>query len=524
MRHLIQLCLLSVLLLALPAVLQAQFTFTTNNGDITITGYTGTNLSVTIPDTINGLPVTAIGNLALVESPSLTSITIGTNVTSIGYEAFYLCAFTNLTIPEGVVSIGDRAFYYCTSLNDINIPGGVTSIGDQVFYSCSRLTDITIGTNVTSIGHEAFRDCTNLTHVALPSNANNIGIAAFFDCTSLTNIAIPGSVTNIGNYAFNNCTSLASVTIPTNLTDIKIGAFWGCAQLVNVTIPTNVNQIEDEAFASCGLTNITLPYNITNIGNAALANCPSLSAITVDGGNLFYSSAAGVLFDKSQTTLIQFPGGKGGAYVVPDSVTNISGAVFFACNKLTSVVIGTNVTSIPDGLFEYCTNLTSVTIPNRVTSIGIFAFLDCSSLTNLTIPSNVTNVGNQAFSYCPSLAGLFFMGNAPANVGLDIYNSTAYYLPGTAGWENFAQTTGISTALWLPQMQTADSSFGVQTNQFGFNISWASDQTVVVEACTNLSKPDWQPVQTNTLTTGLAYFSDPQWTNYLGRFYRLRSM
>jgi hypothetical protein len=43
----------------------------------------------------------------------------------------------------------------------------------------------------------------------------------------------------------------------------------------------------------------------------------------------------------------------------------------------------------------------------------------------------------------------------------------------------------------------------------------------VVEASTDLI--NWQPVQTNTLTSGSVYFSDPQWTNYPGRFYRLRS-
>ncbi len=75
----------------------------------------------------------------------------------------------------------------------------------------------------------------------------------------------------------------------------------------------------------------------------------------------------------------------------------------------------------------------------------------------------------------------------------------------------------------MPAIQTGDGSFGVKTNQFGFNISWTSEQTVVVEASTNLANPDWQPVQTNTLTTGTAYFSDPQWMNYPGRFYRLRS-
>jgi hypothetical protein len=120
--------------------------------------------------------------------------------------------------------------------------------------------------------------------------------------------------------------------------------------------------------------------------------------------------------------------------------------------------------------------------------------------------------------------GIYFQGNAPKvdRFAFDNENyATIYYLPGTTNW---GTTFGdASTALWLPQMQTTNASFGMQTNQFGFNINWASDQTVVVEACTNLANPDWQPVQTNTLTDGSAYFSDPQWTNYPARFYRLRS-
>jgi len=91
---------------------------------------------------------------------------------------------------------------------------------------------------------------------------------------------------------------------------------------------------------------------------------------------------------------------------------------------------------------------------------------------------------------------------------------TVYYVPVETGWSNFSSNTGIPVAPWLPTMQTGGPGFG-------FNINWASGQTVVVEACTNLASPDWQPVVTNTLPTGLAYFSDPQWTNYPGRFYRL---
>lgn len=74
-----------------------------------------------------------------------------------------------------------------------------------------------------------------------------------------------------------------------------------------------------------------------------------------------------------------------------------------------------------------------------------------------------------------------------------------------------------------PLVLNNSPSFGVQTNRFGFTISWATNVPVVVEAYANLGGPVWLPVSTNTLTSGSAYFSDPQWTNYPRRFYRLRS-
>jgi hypothetical protein len=94
------------------------------------------------------------------------------------------------------------------------------------------------------------------------------------------------------------------------------------------------------------------------------------------------------------------------------------------------------------------------------------------------------------------------------------------------GWG--ATFGGRPTVLWNPLTQTGDGSFGVQNNQFGFNITGSSNLVIVVETATNLADPVWSPVSTNTLSTfigtnGQSYFSDPQWTNYPGRFYRLRS-
>jgi len=72
-------------------------------------------------------------------------------------------------------------------------------------------------------------------------------------------------------------------------------------------------------------------------------------------------------------------------------------------------------------------------------------------------------------------------------------------------------------------VQASGASFGVRINRFGFNIIWTSGQVIVVDACTNLALPTWFPLQTNILTGDSSFFSDPQWTNYSARFYRLRS-
>ena len=99
--------------------------------------------------------------------------------------------------------------------------------------------------------------------------------------------------------------------------------------------------------------------------------------------------------------------------------------------------------------------------------------------------------------------------------------ATIYYLPGTTGWGT--NSSGLPTVLWNPQVQSSRATFGVRTSQFGFNIIDTSNLVIVVEACTDPGNPIWSPVGTNTLTSGSAYFSDSQLTNYPGRFYRLRS-
>jgi hypothetical protein len=328
-----------LLLLALPASVQAQFNCIITNGTITITKYTGPGGAVTIPDTIDGLPV---------------------------------------------ISIGFEAFFVCSNLTSVTIPNTVTDIGDRAFIGCGKLTRLTLGSGVTSIGAWAFQACGSLTNVTIPNSVNGIGTYAFSGCISLTNVTIGNGVTSIGDLAFYECTSL---------------------------------------------TDVAIPNSVTNMGSRVFQDCTSLTGLTVDAFNPVYSSADGVLFNKSQTTLVEYPCAEGGGYTIPTSVTSIGDYAFNGCTSLTSVTIPDSVTNVADGAFAWCTSLASVTIGHSVTWIGDYGFADC-----------------------PILMGVYFKGNAPS-LGSDVFyldtSATVYYLPGTTGWS----TTfgGRPTVLWQRQ-------------------------------------------------------------------------
>src|ERR1035437_1771051 len=130
-----------LLLMTLPAAVEAQFNYTTNNGAITITKYTGGGGAVTIPDLTNGLPVTRIGTNAFDQSTSMTSVTIGTNVTSIGNYAFFACSgLTDVTIGTGVTSIGRYGFGSCIILSGVCFAGNAPSADTTVFSGFSAAT------------------------------------------------------------------------------------------------------------------------------------------------------------------------------------------------------------------------------------------------------------------------------------------------------------------------------------------------------------------------------------------------
>jgi hypothetical protein len=201
------------------------------------------------------------------------------------------------------------------------------------------------------------------------------------------------------------------------------------------------------------------------------------------------------------------------------NVASVGYAAFSYCDNLTTVIFPDSVTNIGEYTFEPCTSLTSIRLPAHIGIIPEEMFGDCSSLASITIPASVTNIHEAAFDNCSGLTALYFQGNAPgygseAFYGVNVAVAKVYYLPGTTGWG--ATYDGLTTVLLNPI-----SGIGVQNNAFGFTVTGASNQVVVVQATTNLANPDWIPLATNTITAGSFYFSDPQWANYPARFFRL---
>ena len=199
---------------------------------------------------------------------------------------------------------------------------------------------------------------------------------------------IPDGVKTIYNSAFDQSRNLTSVIIPNSVVIIDYGAFMSISNLISVIIPNSVTTIGQDAFFRCfGLTSITIPSDVISIGVGAFRGCFALLSIEVDTNNPNYTSIDGVLFNKDQTVLIQYPAGKQGAYTIPNSVISIGAYAFWGCRNLTSVIIPNGVTSIGFSTFYNCSNLTSITIGSSIASIERNAFQNCSNLTSVIILS-----------------------------------------------------------------------------------------------------------------------------------------
>ena len=333
-------------------------------------------------------------------------------------------AFEELQYFTGLSEIGDYAFMYCEKLQNVVLPNTIERIGECAFADCVKLCDVIFPETLEVIERDVFHYCKSIKTIRIPKNVSYIHPYAFYyycgftemlvdednqyycaqndvlfdkEMTKLicypraksdTYYSVPDGVTTIGECAFFASDNLTYVSLPETLRIIESSAFSG-ADLTDVDLPEGLIEIGSSAFRCDELTSIHIPASVSKIGSG-ICQCYRLQEITVDSANITYKDIDGVLYDHTGKTLIEYPAGREGTYIVPETVTSISSDAFYCRSKLEGIILNEGLVEISQLAFGYCTDLTEITIPSSVKSIGYMAFGNCQSLTKITVNAQST--------------------------------------------------------------------------------------------------------------------------------------
>ena len=452
--------------------------------------------------------VVRIAGSAFLGNAAVTNVIFPETLAEIGSAAFRECnGLTNVMIPASVSNLASGVFADCAHLAAIqvaesnavyssangilfnksqtmllqypggragnyDIPAGILNVSTSAFSGCGGLTAVTIPDNGAVVAPYAFSGCTGLTTVTVPDSLPAIEGGTFYGCTGLTNVVLGAGITNIGSGAFSGCTALESIQIPDSVKRLAWGAFQNCSALTNIVLGAGLAIIESRVFYECNnLRNLHIPESATNLWNGAFDYCHGLTNIAVAAGNPVYSSVNGVVFSKSHSSLLHFPGGFEGRYVVPDGVQ----------------------------------------------VIGDYAFDQSPSLTCVELPASCAYLGRYAFSHCTNLTGICFNG-APPGLGIQTFlfasNVVMYYRAEHAA-EWGATFADRPTAIW-PEFSGAE----IQPTGLVFEVVASAGQEVVLEMCADLAGGEWTPVSTNIVAGESLEVAIPDWAAAPARFYR----
>ena len=268
---------------------------------------------------------------------------------AIGCRALAGVRFESLSLPDGLKRIGSLAFMYCGSLTAVTIPDSVTEIGQNPFAACNALEEIRISPDHPVYG---FRDGI----LYRKADMQAVSILSAYTGEAYT---LPGWIRSVGPYAFCGNQELREVRLHDGITEIPEGAFLECESLADIRFPDSVEFIGPDAFHGCGFTEITLPAGLKELGVMAFSYCGSLEEI-------------------------RFPAG----------LSAIHEGAFAGCRSLQSVVLPEGLVSLDDLVFSFCNSLVSVVIPDSVGSIGsIFSYCN-------TPPTVTANPDSFAARYC----------------------------------------------------------------------------------------------------------------------------
>ena len=382
-----------------PSAPAETFTYEiTDAGEITVTGYTGGELILVIPDAIEDKPVTAIAPSAFAGKGNLKAVSVPDTVRTIGKDAFKDCeSLSSLRTP--VFTCEDAPYFGA-------LFGGTSheTNGSVVPVSLTTLV-LTAGE---SIPDYAFYACRGLEAVFLPETLTEIGDFAFYACEALTYIPADGTaLTAVGERAFSGCDALLNFTLPATVYVMGVGMLEGCGKLETLTIPFvggctydyPLTEEEKAAMENDGAphpaeTTGYLGYLFGATSHTFTAGYLPASLITVTVLEGCESIPANAFFECASVREIH----------LPEGVVEIGRRAFYGCERLTAMTLPDSVVAVGDDAFHGCIRMKSFVGGESLSELGVQTFMNCVSMTSATLPDSVKELPNSCFSGCISLA------------------------------------------------------------------------------------------------------------------------
>lgn len=377
-------------------------TFSRTTDGYEITAYNGTNTEFVIPDEYNGLPVVSIASEALKNKNTVTSVTMGKNISSIGADAFAGCtALTGVYVDNiedwleidfantlaNPLCFAKKLYVNGTLASKLVVPEGVTEIKPYSFYNFVYMTSVTHPDSLEKIGASAFYYCTNLATVNLGKSVSVIADDAFKTCIKLKAVNYNGTEED-----------KAKITIGSN-NEYLTNASWSCVTIqhnlgewVIITNPTcTEGGLKEQSCLDCGevinsqaIEALGHNYSETVLDShphtvtKACSRCGDNQSTSQYFTDCLECNFTVTAVDMSSYKVVSYIGSSRNVSI-PETYNNCS------------------VTSIGNGCFKNNSTIKSIEIPNSVTSIGSLAFMNCTALKSITVPRSVESIGSQAF-------------------------------------------------------------------------------------------------------------------------------
>ena len=341
---------------------------------------------------------------------------------------------TRADIPQqinsvAVTEIGDEAFADNTVLKYINLPNGLTHIGMYAFYGCTALESADIPATVKKIDFAAFYGCSGLLSVYFEEGLEEISSSAFSKCNMLRGVYLPKSLSKYSSDMFFDCPSLKTITVVEGGEYLKSvdGILFSADGTKLIECP-GAYQSED----------FWIPSTVTEISSGAFSACSKISHFSVQEGNTVYMAVEGVIFTRTGKRLVVYPcGAENESYTVPYGVEHIRNTAFCECDNLKTIKIPNGVKTIGASAFNGCDGLTEISLPPSVEGIGQLAFAFCPNTTQIRLHSNISSIAEAAFAESEAAVLIVKEGSFAKEyaVGNDLKYEIALPLKGDVDWD-----------------------------------------------------------------------------------------